>query len=224
MNTVSPIMSVMKRDLLLAFRQKAELLQPLLFFVMVITLFPLGIGPGPETLQKIGPGVIWVAAILSSLLGMDKLFRDDFNDGSLEQLQLSNISLSWGMFVKVLVHWCVSFLPLLFISPLLALFLNLTTPMYWSLVFTLVLGTPLLSLVGAIAVALTVGLQRGGVLLSLLLLPVFIPLLIFATSAVESAALGLNYLPQIAIIGAMLCFAIAITPFAISYAIRVSHH
>jgi len=217
-------MSVMKRDLVLAFRQKAELLQPLLFFVMVITLFPLGIGPGPETLQKIGPGVIWVAAILSSLLGMDKLFRDDFNDGSLEQLQLSNISLSWGMFVKVLVHWCVSFLPLLFISPLLALFLNLTTPMYWSLVFTLVLGTPLLSLVGAIAVALTVGLQRGGVLLSLLLLPVFIPLLIFATSAVESAALGLNYLPQIAIIGAMLCFAIAITPFAISYAIRVSHH
>ncbi|MEN8778640.1 MAG: heme exporter protein CcmB [Glaciecola sp.] len=224
MNTVSPIMSVMKRDLVLAFRQKAELLQPLLFFVMVITLFPLGIGPGPDTLQKIGPGVIWVAAILSSLLGMDKLFRDDFNDGSLEQLQLSNISLSWGMFVKVLVHWCVSFLPLLFISPLLALFLNLTTPMYWSLVFTLVLGTPLLSLVGAIAVALTVGLQRGGVLLSLLLLPVFIPLLIFATSAVESAALGLNYLPQIAIIGAMLCFAIAITPFAISYAIRVSHH
>ncbi len=224
MNTVSPIMSVIKRDLVLAFRQKAELLQPLLFFVMVITLFPLGIGPGPDTLQKIGPGVIWVAAILSSLLGMDKLFRDDFNDGSLEQLQLSNISLSWGMFVKVLVHWCVSFLPLLFISPLLALFLNLTTPMYWSLVFTLVLGTPLLSLVGAIAVALTVGLQRGGVLLSLLLLPVFIPLLIFATSAVESAALGLNYLPQIAIIGAMLCFAIAITPFAISYAIRVSHH
>lgn len=100
MNTVSPIMSVMKRDLLLAFRQKAELLQPLLFFVMVITLFPLGIGPGPDTLQKIGPGVIWVAAILSSLLGMDKLFRDDFNDGSLEQLQLSNISLSWGMFVR----------------------------------------------------------------------------------------------------------------------------
>ena len=224
MNTVSPIMSVMKRDLVLAFRQKAELLQPLLFFVMVITLFPLGIGPGPDTLQKIGPGVIWVAAILSSLLGMEKLFRDDFNDGSLEQLQLSNISLSWGMFVKVLVHWCVSFFPLLLISPLLALFLNLTTPMYWSLVFTLVLGTPLLSLVGAIAVALTVGLQRGGVLLSLLLLPVFIPLLIFATSAVESAALGLNYLPQIAIIGAMLCFAIAITPFAISYAIRVSHH
>ena len=224
MNTVSPIMSVMKRDLVLAFRQKAELLQPLLFFVMVITLFPLGIGPGPDTLQKIGPGVIWVAAILSSLLGMDKLFRDDFNDGSLEQLQLSNISLSWGMFVKVLVHWSVSFLPLLFISPLLALVLNLTTPMYWSVVFTLVLGTPLLSLVGAIAVALTVGLQRGGVLLSLLLLPVFIPLLIFATSAVESAALGLNYLPQIAIIGAMLCFAIAITPFAISYAIRVSHH
>ena len=224
MNKVSPLFSVMKRDLVLAFRQKAELLQPLLFFVMVITLFPLGIGPGPETLQKIGPGVIWVAAILSALLGMDKLFRDDFNDGSLEQLQLSNISLSWGMFVKVFVHWCGSFLPLLLISPLLALFLNLTAPMYWALISTLALGTPLLSLVGAIAVALTVGLQRGGVLLSLLLIPVFIPLLIFATSAVDSAAMGLNYLPQLAIIGAMLCFAIAITPFAISYAIRVSHH
>ena len=224
MSRTSPLFSIMRRDLVLAFRQKNELLQPLLFFVMVITLFPLGIGPGPETLQKIGPGVIWVAAILSALLGMDTLFRDDFNDGSLEQLQLSSISLAWGMFIKVFVHWCGAFLPLLLISPLLALFLNLTPPMYWALIFTLALGTPLLSLVGAIAVALTVGLQRGGVLLSLLLIPVFIPLLIFATSAVDSAAMGLNYLPQLAIIGAMLCFAIAITPFAMSYAIRVSHH
>ncbi len=220
----SPLLSIIHRDLLLAFRQKAELLQPLLFFMMVISLFPLGVGPGPETLQKIGPGVIWVAAILSALLGMDKLFRDDYLDGSLEQLQLAHVSLPLAMFAKVVVHWCGSFIPLLLISPLLALFLNLTTPMYWALLCTLALGTPLLSLVGAIAVALTVGLQRGGVLLSLLLIPVFIPLLIFATSAVESASMGLNYFPQLAIIGAMLCFAIAITPFAISYAIRVSHH
>lgn len=224
MTSVDPLISIIKRDLVLAYRQKSELLQPLLFFVMVITLFPLGIGPGPETLQKVGPGVIWVAAILSSLLGMDKLFRDDFNDGSLEQLQLAHVSLSWAMFAKVFVHWCGSFIPLLLISPLLALFLNLTPAMYWSLLLTLALGTPLLSLVGAIAVALTVGLQRGGVLLSLLLIPVFIPLLIFATSAVDSAAMGLNYAPQLAIIGAMLCFAVAITPFAISYAIKVSHH
>lgn len=222
MNTL--INGIFKRDMALAFRQRSELAQPLMFLLMVITLFPLGIGPGPVTLQKIGPGVIWIAAILSSLLAMERLFRDDFWDGSLEQYMLSGQSVAAISAVKVLVHWLVSFLPLALFSPLLALFLNLTVDMYIALMLTLVLGTPLLSLVGAIAVGLTVGLQRGGVLLALLLIPVFIPLLIFATSAVDSAALQLPYRAQLAIIGAMLMLAMASAPFAIAYALKVSQN
>ncbi|RDV24360.1 heme exporter protein CcmB [Alteromonas aestuariivivens] len=215
---------VFKRDLALAYRQKSELVQPLMFLLMVVTLFPLGIGPGPETLQRIGPGVIWIAAILSSLLGMERLFREDFLDGSLEQMMLSGIPLFLAVGVKVLCHWLVSFVPLLLMSPLLAMFLNLTFDMYVALVATLLLGTPLLSLVGAIAVGLTVGLQRGGLLLALLLIPVFIPLLIFATSAVDSAALQLPYRAQLAIIGAMLMLALATAPFAIGYSLKVSQN
>lgn len=215
---------VLRRELALAFRQKAELLQPLMFLLMVVTLFPLGVGPGSETLQRIGPGVIWIAAILSSLMGMERLFRDDFQDGSLEQLQVSGIPLYIVALVKVLSHWLVTFLPLLLLSPLLAMFLNLTFDMYKALILTLLLGTPLLSLIGAIAVGLTVGLQRGSVLLALLLIPVFIPLLIFATSAVDAAALQLPYRSQVAIIGAMLLFALAAAPSAIAYSLKVSQN
>ena len=219
---LSPYKAALRREFTLAFRQKAELIQPLMFFVLVILLFPLGVGPSPETLQRIGPGVIWVAAILSSLLGMERLFRDDYQHGWLEQMALTDASLVGLVTIKVLCHWLVSFLPLLLVSPLLALFLNLTQPMYWAMMATLALGTPLISIVGAIAVGLTVGLNRGGVLLALLLIPVFIPLLIFATSVIESAAMQLPYAPQLAIIGAMLLLALALAPFAISYAVRVS--
>ena len=176
---------IFKRDMHIAFNQKAELVQPLMFLLMVVTLFPLGVSPSPDTLQRIGPGVIWIAAILSSLMAMERLFRDDFQDGSLEQYMLSGLALPAVSAVKVAAHWLVSFVPLLLLSPLLALVLNLPVEMYIALVLTLLLGTPLLSLIGAIAVGLTVGLQKGGVLLALLLIPVFIPLLIFATSAVD---------------------------------------
>ncbi|MCV2883306.1 heme exporter protein CcmB [Aestuariibacter sp. AA17] len=219
-----PLISLFQRDLALAYKQRAELLQPIMFFLLVITLFPLGIGPGPETLQKVGPGVIWVAALLSSLLGMDRLFREDFQDGSLEQLMLSGASLSWVVLVKVAAHWLSTTLPLLILSPILALFLNLTEAMYVSLIATLLLGTPILSLIGAIAVALTVGLQRGGVLLSLLLLPIFIPLLIFATSAVDAAALSLPYNGQLGIIAALFLLALALSPAATAFALRVSQN
>ncbi|MBU3004191.1 heme exporter protein CcmB [Paraglaciecola arctica] len=215
-------MAILKRDLALAYRQRAELLQPMMFFVLVISLFPLAVGPESNTLQVIGPGVIWVAAILSSLLGLERLFRDDFQDGSLEQLMLSTTPLAMAALIKVLAHWLTSILPLILLSPLLALFLHLSEPMYWALLKTLLLGTPILSLIGAIAVGLTVGLNRGGVLLALLLLPVFIPLLIFATSAVESASMQLQYTAQLAIIGAMFLFSLALAPFAIAYALRVS--
>ncbi|ABG41761.1 heme exporter protein CcmB [Paraglaciecola sp. T6c] len=216
--------AIFSRDLALAYRQRSELMQPMMFFILVISLFPLGIGPNPATLQKVGPGVIWVAAILSSLLGMERLFKDDYNDGSLEQIMLSATPLPFVVLVKVFTHWLTSIVPLLLLSPLLALFLNLTESMYWALLSTLLLGTPLLSLVGAIAVGLTLGLNRGGVLLALLLLPVFIPLLIFATAAVEAASLQLPYTAQLAIIGAMLLISLALAPFAIAYALRVSQN
>ena len=215
---------IFKRDMHIAFKQKAELVQPLMFLLMVVTLFPLGVSPSPDTLQRIGPGVIWIAAILSPLLAMERLFRDDFQDGSLEQYVLSGMALPAVSAVKVVAHWLVSFVPVLLLSPLLAMFLNLTFDMYVALLLTLILGTPLLSLIGAIAVGLTVGLQKGGVLLALLLIPVFIPLLIFATSAVDSAALQLPYYPQLAIIAAMLLLAAALAPFAIAYSLKVSQN
>ena len=215
---------IFKRDMHIAFKQKAELVQPLMFLLMVVTLFPLGVSPSPDTLQRIGPGVIWIAAILSSLMAMERLFRDDFQDGSLEQYVLSGMALPAVSAVKVVAHWLVSFVPVLLLSPLLAMFLNLTFDMYVALLLTLILGTPLLSLIGAIAVGLTVGLQKGGVLLALLLIPVFIPLLIFATSAVDSAALQLPYYAQLTIIAAMLLLAAALAPFAIAYSLKVSQN
>jgi|TARA_R110000868_G_scaffold53443_10_gene167768 heme exporter protein B len=221
---MSPLLALFKRDLSLAFHQRAELMQPLIFFTLVTSLFPLAVGPNPATLQLIGPGVIWVAAILSSLLGLERLFRDDFQDGSLEQILLSGSALPLVALVKVLTHWLTSILPLIILSPLLALFLHLSEAMYWALLATLILGTPLLSLIGGIAVALTVGLNRGGVLLALLLVPIFIPLLIFATSAVDAAALSLPYNAQLAIIGAMLLLALALAPFATAYALKVSQN
>ncbi len=221
---MSVFWSVFKRDWMLAFRQNTEFLQPVLFCLLVVTMFPLGIGPAPQTLQKVGPGIIWVAALLASLLALEKLFKQDYMDGSLEQLVLTPHPLPLLALAKVLVHWVASALPLLLLSPILAVFLNLTWDMYWALLLTLLLGTPLMSLVGAIAVALTSGLNKGGTLLGLLLLPVYIPLLIFATSAVESASMNLPYSGQLAIIAAMLLFALALSPFAVAHAIKVSQN
>ena len=159
---VSGFVAQCQRDLLLAFRQRSEVLQPLLFFVLIISLFPLGVGPGPQILQKIGPGIVWVAALLSAMLGLERMFRDDFNDGYLEQMLLSPTPLPVLVMAKVVSHWIVSILPLIIVSPLLALFLNLTSGMLQALVLTLLLGTPVVSLLGAIGVGLTVSVQRGG--------------------------------------------------------------
>ncbi|MDN4503115.1 heme exporter protein CcmB [Alteromonadaceae bacterium BrNp21-10] len=214
--------AIFKRDMLLAFRQRSELLQPILFFVLVIALFPLGVGPGPELLQKMGAGVIWIATLLSALLGLERLFRDDFADGSLEQQMLSDCPLSLYALIKMFSHWLVSIVPVLVVSPLLAVFLNLTVDMYWALVLTLLIGSPLLSLIGGIGVALTVGLRKGGVLLSLLLLPLFVPLLIFATAAVDAAALQLPNTGQLALLAALLLLALGLAPLATAYALKVS--
>lgn len=216
--------SFCKRDLALAYRQRAELMQPLMFFIIVITLFPLAIGPSPEILQRVSGAVIWVAAILSLLLGMDRMFRDDFNDGTLEQYTLCNTPLYLIVLTKVLTHWLIHIVPLLILSPLLALFLNMNMAMYLALIATLLLGTPVISLIGAIGVALTVGLQRSGVLVAMLLIPLFIPLLIFATSAIDSASLQLPYAFQLGIMAAMGLFALAASPAAISYSLKVSQN
>jgi heme exporter protein B len=215
---------VVKRELTLALRQKAEVLQPLIFIIMVVTLFPLGVSPSPELLTRIGPGVIWIAAILSILLSLERIFRDDFNDGSLEQLMLSDLPVAAVAVAKVFCHWLISIGPLLFLLPLLSLLLNLSASTTYVLAATLVLGTPVLSFLGAISVALTVGLRKSGLLLPLLLIPVFIPLLIFATSAIDSARSQLPYAPQLAIIGAMFLFTSAFAPSAIAYALKVSQH
>ncbi|PMH41015.1 heme exporter protein CcmB [Vibrio sp. 10N.286.49.B3] len=214
--------TIVHRELLIAFRRQADIFNPLWFFIIVITLFPLSIGPEPNLLARIAAGIIWVAALLSALLSLERLFSADFLDGSLEQMMLMPTPLSIVVISKVIAHWLLTGLPLLLISPLLAVLLSLDFNTWLSVVLTLLLGTPTLSFIGAIGVALTVGLQKGGVLLSLLILPLYIPILIFATSAIDAASLGMSYNGQLAILGAMLMAAITATPFAISAALRIS--
>lgn len=214
--------SIIRRELLIAFRRQADIFNPLWFFIIVITLFPLSIGPEPNLLARIAAGIVWVAALLSALLSLERLFRDDFQDGALEQMMLMPVPLPVVVISKVIAHWLLTGLPLILISPLLSILLSLDFNTWLGVLLTLLVGTPTLSFIGAIGVALTVGLQKGGVLLSLLVLPLYIPILIFATSAIDAASLGMAYNGQLAILGAMLMGAITLTPFAISAALRVS--
>ena len=210
------------RELQVVFRRGAEIANPLWFFLIVITLFPLGIGPEPQLLARIAPGVIWVAALLASLMAMDRLFRDDFQDGSLEQLMLLPVPLPLVVLAKVTAHWVVTGLPLLLLSPLAALLLGLDFYGWQVMAATLLLGTPTLSFLGAPGVGLTVGLKRGGVLLSLLVLPLTIPLLIFATAAMDAASMHLPVEGYMAILGALLAGSATLSPFATAAALRVS--
>lgn len=215
---------LLRRELTLAFRHRAEIVNPLWFFLIVITLFPLGIGPEPQLLARIAPGVVWVAALLAALLSLERLFRDDFMDGSLEQLLLLPTPLPVTVAGKVCAHWLVTGLPLLLLSPLAALLLSLDMATWRALALTLLLGTPTLSFIGAIGSALTVGLRKGGVLLSLLVLPLYIPVLIFASGAVEAAASGLAIDGYLAVLGAMLAGSLTLAPFATAAALRISVH
>ncbi|GAD88350.1 MULTISPECIES: heme exporter protein CcmB [Vibrio] len=214
--------AIIRRELLIAFRRRADIFNPLWFFIIVITLFPLGIGPEPNLLARIAPGVVWVAALLAALLSLERLFRDDYQDGALEQLMLMPLPLPLVVISKVIAHWILTGLPLILISPLLAILLSLSWDSWTAVVITLLLGTPTLSFLGAIGVALTVGLQKGGVLLSLLILPLYIPVLIFATSAIDAAGMGGSYNGQLAIMASILAGSITLTPFATSAALRVS--
>jgi heme exporter protein B len=210
------------RDLLIAVRRPSDVLVALLFFVIVVSLFPLGVGPDPALLRSIAPGVIWVAALLSSMLSLGRLFEADHADGTLEQLALGAAPLGVVVSAKALAHWLVSGLPLVVIAPLLALQYGLPAPLYGVLALSLLLGTPVLSMLGAIGAALTLGLRGAGVLLALLVLPLFVPVLVLGAGSVEMAASGLAPDAQLLLLAAGLVLAAAFAPWASAAALRIS--
>jgi heme exporter protein B len=213
---------MLRRDLMLAFRHRGEMANPLLFFVIVVSLFPLGVGPAPSVLSAIAPGIIWVAALLAAMLSLDSMFKSDFADGSLEQIALSHHPLSVLVLAKVLAHWLVTGLPLIVAAPLLGLLLYLPEAATPALIGSLALGTPVLSLIGAIGMGLTVGLKRGGVLLSLLVLPLYVPVLIFGAMAVHDAGAGLEVAGHLYLLGALLVLSATLSPVATATALRIS--
>ena len=213
---------LLKRDLVLAVRNRGELINPLLFYFIVAMLFPLGVTSDPKTLATMAAGVLWIAALLATLLSLDNLFRSDFDDGSLELMMLSPYPGVVLVLAKVLAHWLVTGLPLLVATPLLAVLMAVPDAARGTLWLTLALGTPVLSLVGAIGVALTVGLRRGGALLSLLVLPLYVPVLIFGANAVGASAAGLPVTGQLYMLGAFLVLALSLAPLATAAALRIS--
>jgi len=222
-SVLSVLGCLVRRDLLLAMRGKSDVGTALLFFVIVTSLFPLGVGAEPNQLRAVAPGVIWVAALLSSLLSLARLFAADHADGTLEQIVLGAAPLGTVVAAKVLAHWLVSGLPLVIIAPLIGLQYDLAAPLQGVLVLSLLLGTPVLSLIGAVGAALTLGLRAGGgVLLALLVLPLYVPVLIMGAGAVEMAAAGLGAQGQLLLLAAMLVGAAAFAPWAIAAALRIS--
>lgn len=213
---------IVRRDLRLAWRNRTETVNPLWFFLLVMTLFALGIGPEPQLLRRVMPGIVWVAALLAVLLSLERVFGEDRHDGSLEQLLLLPLPLPATVLAKTCAHWLMTGLPLLVLSPLAALLFSLDFATGRAVALSLLLGTPTLSLIGAIGAGLTVGLRKGGVLLSLLLLPLFIPVLIFATASIDDAAQGLPIGGYLAILGALLVFSLMSAPFAAAAALRVT--
>lgn len=218
----SVLAAVLRRELQIALRSPGNIVNPLMFFVIAVTLFPFGGGADRLFLASIAPGVVWVTALLAVMLSMDSLFRADFEDGSLEQLLLSPQPLYFQIIAKVFAHWLVSGLPLVIIAPLLAYMLAMPAEGYAPLVAGLLLGTPTLSLIGAIGMALTVGLSRSGLLLAVLVLPMSIPVLVFGAGIVQNALNGLPVAALLAVLGALLTLALTLAPLAIGAALRIS--
>jgi heme exporter protein B len=214
--------AALKRELLLIFRHRSDIINPLAFFLMVAVLFPLGVSPDPSFLSEVASGVIWVAALLACLLSIDGIFRNDYQDGSLEQMLVSAESLWVIITAKVITHWLVSGVCLALIAPLVAMMFFLPEQAYTSLIVSLLLGTPTLSLMGAIGAALTVGLRKGGVLISLLVLPLYIPVLIFGAATVQAGAMGLPIQGYLALLAAILIFSLMLAPIAIVAALKIS--
>ena len=213
---------IVARDLKLAWRRRADVLSTLFFFIIVVSLFPLGIGPEMKFLRSIAPGVVWVAALLASMLSLGRVFANDFQDGTLEQMLLTPQPLYLVVVGKVLAHWLVSEVPLVLIAPLLGVQFDLEPKTLVILFVSLLLGTPVLSLIGSIGAALTIGLRGGGVLIALLILPLYVPVLIFGAGAVDASIIGANPLPNISLLGAALILSIVFAPWATSAALRIS--
>ena len=213
---------VVRRDLLLAMRRRADVLTTLIFFVMVVSLFPLGVGPEMDMLRKMASGVVWVAALLASMLSLPRMFSADHADGTLEQMMLAPQSLSVLVLGKIVAHWMLSGLPLALIAPVLGLQFDMPPAALWVLVLALLLGTPVLSMIGAVGAALTLGLRGGGVLVSLLVLPLCIPVLIFGAGAVEAVTSGMSVVSNLSFLGAFMLFALVFTPFVAAQALRIS--
>ena len=214
--------ATLRRDLLIAYKRKNDLFNPFMFFLIVATLFPIGVSPEPQDLSEISAGVLWISALLASLLSMDNLFRADYEDGSLEQLMLSPHPLYFLVLAKNISHWLVSGLPVVLVSPLIAYMLALPEGAYLTLFLTLLLGTPVLSLLGSIGVALTVGLGSRGLILAVITLPMSVPVLIAGTLAVSQTQNGASLAGYLAIIGAMLLAALSLAPLASAAALRIS--
>ena len=219
---LKPVFTLIARDLRLAMRRQADIASVLFFFIIVVSLFPLGIGPEPALLRKLAPGVLWVAALLATMLSLPRLFADDYRDGTLEQLALAPHPLGLVVLGKVIAHWLVSGLPLTLLAPLLGVQFDLSGEALGMLTLSLLLGTPALSGIGAIGAALTLGVRGGGVLLSLLILPLYIPVLIFGSGAVEAVVAGMSALAHLSLLGALTLGSVFFAPWPTAAALRIA--
>lgn len=217
---MSRFLAIIRRELKLAIRQGADASIALMFFVVVVALFPLGVGPEPGILERISGGVVWIGALLAAMLSLDRLFQADHEDGSLDLLVLTPWPLEFLVLAKCLAHWLVTGLPIMLVSPLLGLLLHMNTDAYLSLLAAMALGTPVLSLIGAVGASLVLGARRAGVLVSLLILPLTVPVLIFGVAAVEAAAIGQSPQPHLMLLGALLLASIPLCPLATAAALR----
>lgn len=222
MNTLQVVFVLLRRELMLAMRRRGDVLTVLFFFVIVASLFPLGVGPDPKLLRLMGGGVVWVAALLAAMLSLGRMFASDYADGTLEQLVLTPTPPVVWITGKILAHWLVSGVPLILVAPVLGVQFGLSNGALGVLVLSLLLGTPVLSLIGAIGAALTLGLRGGGVLVSLLVLPLYIPVLIFGAGAVDGAMSGLGSEAHLSLLGSILILSFMLTPWAVSAALRIS--
>jgi len=214
--------AVVRRDLTIAGRRLSDAVAVVMFFVLAVVLFPLGVGPELEILQRIAPGIIWVAALLSAMLSLDQLFQSDADDGSLDLLVLAPIPLETIVLAKCCAHWMVTGLPLILAAPILGFLLNLPATGHFVMLITLIVATPTISLLGSVGAALTVGARRGGVLVALLILPLLTPILVMSASAVDLALVGLNYVPLVLLLLAFFLVSVVLCPLASAAALRLA--
>ena len=219
---MSPFIAIVKRDLISGFRKKSQIYQPLVFQLLVVTMFPLGLGSGAKTLGMISPAVIWILALLASLLTLDQIFKNDYDDGSIESYVLSAYPLQLSVLAKALSHWILSGLPLVIFAPVLGMLLYLPESAYGALVLSLLIGTPIFSLMGSIGSALTMSLKHGGLLLTVLVMPLLSPVLIFGASSVVESSFGNPIAMQLLVLAGMLVLSLTLVPFAAAAAIKIN--